>query len=404
MLTNFTAAPHRMMFFGGALQSIAVMLWWLIELVMRYGSVGHPLVWTIVPSAAHIYLMIYSLFPFFMFGFLMTVFPRWMNGREITAHYYVTAFALLMLGAASFYIGLLSNIVILSLAVICTLAGWGVALYALLRVLLYTQHPDKQHPKIIFVALCLGWCGLVAYLIWLIDGNSLWLKIAIQGGLWLFLLPVFASVAHRMIPFFTCSALQNNAVKRPYWPWWVILTTSMVHGLLQLADLPNWVWMSDAMLTIAALYLSYCWGLIRSLHIPLLGILHIGFAWMGIAMLLFTIQGFLLFLSDGETFILGLAPLHALTIGCFATLLIGMATRVTLGHAGLPMNVDRPIIWMFAGMQLAALLRVMADILPMQAGHSLYVASAAVWLACFLPWVLRYFPVYWRPRIDGREG
>jgi uncharacterized protein involved in response to NO len=255
MMANFTAAPHRVMFFGGALQTIAVMLWWLIELATRYESVGHPLAWTIVPGAAHIYLMIYGLFPFFMFGFLMTVFPRWMNAKEITAQYYVPAFALLMLGAAGFYMGLLSNIVVLTFAVICTLAGWGVALYALLRVLLDTQHPDKQHPKIIFVSLCLGWCGLVAYLIWLISGNSLGLKISIQGGLWLFLLPVFASVAHRMIPFFTSNALPNHHVKRPYWPWWAILAGSVVHGLMQLANLSNWLWLSDVMLTIAVLYL-----------------------------------------------------------------------------------------------------------------------------------------------------
>ena len=34
---NFTTAPHRVMFFGGALQTIAVMVWWLIELATRYG-------------------------------------------------------------------------------------------------------------------------------------------------------------------------------------------------------------------------------------------------------------------------------------------------------------------------------------------------------------------------------
>jgi len=34
---NFTAAPHRVMFFGGALKTIAVMVWWLIELATRYG-------------------------------------------------------------------------------------------------------------------------------------------------------------------------------------------------------------------------------------------------------------------------------------------------------------------------------------------------------------------------------
>ena len=73
---SFFAAPHRVMFFGGALQAIAAMLWWLYELVTRFGVAGQPASWPIVPIAAHAYLMIYGLFPFFMFGFLMTVFPR----------------------------------------------------------------------------------------------------------------------------------------------------------------------------------------------------------------------------------------------------------------------------------------------------------------------------------------
>src|ERR1700693_365086 len=133
---NFTAAPHRVMFFGGALQAMAVMLWWIFEMVTRYGIVGQPIAWTIAPAAAHGYLMIYGLFPFFMFGFLMTTFPRWMNGTEIPPQRYVLAFMLLMLGVAGFYIGLLLDHSILVVALVSTLAGWGVALYALLRVLL----------------------------------------------------------------------------------------------------------------------------------------------------------------------------------------------------------------------------------------------------------------------------
>jgi uncharacterized protein involved in response to NO len=401
---NLTAAPHRVMFFGGAVQVLAVMLWWLLELVTRFGIAGSPLSWSIAPSAAHAYLMLYGLFPFFMFGFLMTVFPRWMNGREIPARHYVPAFVLLLLGAAGFYAGLFSNSTILAIAATSTLAGWGTALYALLRVLLDTQHHDKRHPKVIFVALGLGWCSLAAYLAWLFNDNAAVLLFAIQGGLWLFLLPVFVSVAHRMIPFFTSSALPQHAVPRPDWPWWTILAASAVHTLLQFAHLPGWLWVSDIPMAVAALYLSYAWGLLRSLRIPLLGVLHIGFAWMGIAMLLFSLQSLLSFSSTGATPVWGLAPLHALTIGCFATLLIGMGTRVTLGHSGLPMQVDRPIMLMFAGIQLAALLRVAADMLPMQTGYWLYIAGAAVWLACFTPWVLRYLPVYWRPRADGQAG
>lgn len=401
---TFTAAPHRMMFFGGALQIIAVMLWWLIELVTRYGMVGQPIAWSIAPAAAHGYLMIYGLFPFFIFGFLMTTYPRWMNGREILPQRYVPAFVLLMLGHAGFYVGLLAGRSVLLFAVFITLAGWGVALYALLRVMLDAQHPDKRHPQIISIALGMGWCGLAGYFIWLWSDNAAWLHFALQGGLWLFLLPVFASVAHRMIPFFTSSALSNHLVARPYWAWRVILAASMAHGLLQFAGASAWLWLCDAPLAVAALYLTHVWGLRHSFRVPMLGILHIGFAWLGIAMLLFTVQSLVSFLSHGASVIWGLAPLHALTIGCFATLMVGMSARVTLGHSGLPMKVDIPIKLMFAGMQLAAVLRVLADMLPAQTRLWLYFAAAAAWLACLLPWVLSYLPVYWRPRADGHAG
>jgi uncharacterized protein involved in response to NO len=42
--------------------------------------------------------------------------------------------------------------------------------------------------------------------------------------------------------------------------------------------------------------------------------------------------------------------------------------------------------------------------LPMQTAYWLYIAATFGWLACFFPWVLRYAPVYWRPRVDGRAG
>ncbi len=404
MLKNFTAAPHRVMFFGGALQTLAVLLWWMLELVTRYGIVGQPLSWPISASAAHAYLMLYGLFPFFMFGFLMTTFPRWMNGKEIPAKYYVPAFMLMLTGALVFYLGLLVDISVLVIATISMLGGWGVALYALLRVLLDTRPADKRNSLILFIAFSMGWCGLASYLGWLILDEAVFLNFSIQCGLWFFLLPIFASVAHRMIPFFTGSALQLQNVPRPNWAWWTMLAASMAHGLLQLAAATTWLWLCDAPLAFAALYLSYVWGLRRSLSNPLLAVLHVGFAWIGIAMLLFTVQSGLAFFNLGTSINWGHAPLHALTIGCYATLIIGFGTRVTLGHSGLPFKIDNPIKLMFVGMQFVAVLRVLADVLPLQSGYWLYVATAAVWLACFSPWVLRYLPAYWRPRADGQAG
>jgi uncharacterized protein involved in response to NO len=84
--------------------------------------------------------------------------------------------------------------------------------------------------------------------------------------------------------------------------------------------------------------------------------------------------------------------------------MIGMATRVTLGHSGLPMKVNMPIKLMFVGVQLVAVLRVLADMLTISVMHWLYIAAAATWLVCFTPWVLRFLPVYWQQRADGRPG
>ena len=310
-----------------------------------------------------------------------------------------------LLGAAGFYAGLFSNHIVLVIATASTLAGWGTALYALLRVLLDTQHPDKRHPTIIFIALSLGWCSLAAYLIWLFSDNAAYLRFAIQGGLWLFLLPVFASVAHRMLPFFTSSALpqyvdqesglamvDHTGGKRDAYP----AATRQRKQLAMdkrlcpvfcgtLFDL-----LPGAFSAACAYHCSaYCTSVLPGWGLPCCCSAS---------------RNSCPLLNDGSIPVWGLAPLHALTIGCFATLLIGMGTRVTLGHSGLPMQVDRPIMLMFAGIQLAALLRILADMLPNQSSYWLYVAAAAVWLACFSPWVLRYLPVYWRPRVDGQTG
>lgn len=403
MFKSFIAAPHRVMFFGGAVQTILVMLWWLFELSTRYLFPEQAVVWPLFPTAIHIWLLLFGMLPFFFFGFLMTTFPRWMGGNEIPASRFVPAFVFMFAGVLLFYAGLFFGTVLLMLASVFMLAGWAGGLYALWRVLRDTRPGDKRHTIALFIAFCTGWLALASFLLWqLTDAHAL-LQLTLRAALWGFVLPVFATVAHRMIPFFTSSALKQADVPRPFWPWWTMLAMSVMHGVLEFMNLQVWLWLVDLPLAFAALTLSRLWGLRRSFKNPLLAVLHVGFAWLGIAMLLFSVQSLWLFTHDGSGFILGLAPLHALTIGCYATLMIGMGTRVTLGHSGLPFAIDTPVQLMFAGIQLTALLRIAADLLPAQAGW-LYLAATLLWLACFTPWVWRYLPAYWRPRADGQPG
>jgi NnrS protein len=80
-------------------------------------------------------------------------------------------------------------------------------------------------------------------------------------------------------------------------------------------------------------------------------------------MLLYAVQGLVLFTSGGTSWVLGLAPLHALGIGYFAGMVLAMASRVTLGHSGRPLVMDEFTWRIFLGFQFAALFRVLPDAL-----------------------------------------
>lgn len=399
------AAPHRGMFLAGALQGVATLLWWVFDLAGRYGIAGSAPEWSMAPVWAHAFLMIYGFFPFFIFGFLFTTYPNWMNGEKIPPRRALAASLLMAGGAALFYLGLATGRPIAAAGVAALLAGWGVAVHALLRVMFRAPRQDKRHPAVTSVALLFGWLGVAAYLLWLLSGQTMLLDFARTAGIWFFLLPIIITVSHRMIPFFSSRVLENYVVVRPYRILWLMLACAAGHGILQLWATYAYLWLFDLPLAACALYLSFAWGLLRSFRVSLLAVLHIAFAWLGLAMLLFGAQSLALFASAGKLAWFGLAPLHALAIGYFASMVLGMASRVTRGHAGQPLALDRLTWLLFIGFQGSALVRILADIVPAaRLAPVLYLLAGLIWLACFTPWAVRYAPNYWRPRADGKPG
>ncbi len=395
---HLIAASHRSLFLAGVLQSVATLLWWIFHLDGRHPAAGAAPVW------AHVFLMIYTFFPFFIFGFLFTTYPNWMNTEKIAPSRALLVASLMTLGVILFYLGLAIGKPVAATGVAAILAGWAVALHTLLKVLFGVRHPDKRHPVVTSIALTFGGLGAVSYLFWQITGQPLWLSVARTAGIWFFLLPVFLTVSHRMIPFFSSRVLNNYVVVRPYWALWMMLACSAGHGVLQLSGETAYSWLTDLPLALCALYLSWAWGLLRSFHTRLLAVLHIAFAWLALAMLLFTAQSLISFLGNGQ-WIFRLAPMHALTIGFFSSMVLGMATRVTLGHSGRPLVLDRLSWALFLVIQAAATIRVAADLMPYSGWTmDLYLLSGLIWLAGFTPWAVRYAPVYWRARADGQPG
>lgn len=403
---HLSAAPHRSLFLAGALQGVFTLLWWTFDLMGRYGIVGSAPVWSMTPIWAHAFLMVYGFFPFFIFGFLFTTFPNWMNGEKIKSHHFLGTCLFMAGGIVMFYAGLFIGKPVLAAGIIAMLTGWAIAIMALLRVLLNTQAQDKRHARVASIAFIFGWLGVAAYLAWLLTDHSLFIDFSRQAGIWFFLLPILLTVSHRMIPFFSSRVLENYVIVRPYVLLWLMLACSAGHGLLQLAGMPQYAWWVDLPLAGCALYLSWAWGLSRSFSVSLLAVLHISFAWLSVSMLLFAAQSLTMWLNEGERIWFGLAPLHALAIGYFASMVLGMASRVTIGHSGRPLVLDHFTWLLFLGFQAATVFRILPDIIPAASslGPILYLCAGAVWLICFTLWAAHFAPIYWRARIDGKLG
>jgi uncharacterized protein involved in response to NO len=399
----FTAAPHRMLFFAGAIHIVLVMAWWLMELGGRYTGAWTPPP-TVIPALwSHLFLMLFGVFPFFIFGFLLTVYPRWMNGIAVSVGRYSGIFWLLAGGMLLYYIGLYTSTRLLALALALQLAGWGLAVLTLIT--LYwraTQH--GPHESILNLALLAGMGGITLFLYGLLSDTGQLIALARSVGLWLFLVPVVFVVSHRMLPFFSSSVLVNYVMRRPAWSLPLMLACVTGHVLFEALALPQWLFVFDLPLAATALHHSVVWKFTRSFKVRLLAVLHIAFLWLGIALLLYGLQSLVLLFTGSAPG--GRAPLHALGIGFAASMVLAMASRVSLGHSGQPLMADNLTWFCFIGLTVSALLRMAGELALGQAGLSggLNIAAAAVWLMSTGLWGWRYIPLYLRPRQDGKAG
>lgn len=389
------------MFLAGATQIVLAMLFWLAELAGRAGiGLSAPLPLSIPSTWAHVLLMVYGIFIFFIYGFLFTVFPRWMGPPEIPRARYMTVWSVAVLGMLLTYAGLFTTHALLYAGLALYLGAWATAIATLLAI--YRRAPKRgPHERLLLVEMTLGAAGVAvfAYAVFANDGSAF--AAAREIGLWGFLVPVLLTVSQRMIPFFTQSALAFTSVPRPAWSLAWFVGGCFLHGVFELAAWPLPLLLVDAALAGIALHHTSIWGLRRSFAVRLLAMLHVGFLWFGVAMTLYAVQD-LLRLADISA--LGRAPLHALTIGFVTGTLIAMATRVTLGHSGRALSVKAPTWYLFLALTVGVSgLRVGAEIFT-SAYTTLNLLAAAGWLVCVIPWAARYASIYLRPRVDRRPG
>lgn len=206
-----------------------------------------------------------------------------------------------------------------------------------------------------------------------------------------------AVIGGRVIPMFTNNgAPGSKPVVRPLHDK-VALGLTVAASVAWVLPLPGAISAALMMAAACAMLLRLAgWRPQRTLRVPLLWILHVGYAWIAIGFALLALAALGLGTAS--------AGFHALAVGSMAALVIGMMTRTTLGHTGRMLKSGRYEPVMYLLIQAGAVLRVLAQFAPAAWRNAALLASGACWSLSFLMFLAVYAPYLWRARIDGREG
>ncbi|HEX5304826.1 MAG TPA: NnrS family protein [Dyella sp.] len=392
-------APHRLLFFAGACAVLTSMTWWTLQLAsLRYGWMHWPQP-PVPPAWGHALLTVYGMLPLFMFGFLLTVFPRWLDRPALGRMRYVPVAGTVFGGYLLAHVGLLGSLALLRAGVLLIAAGYLITLVTLAQ-LLRASAARQAHAWSCLAAVATGCVGLAAALTALFGGPAAAMTLAIRLGVFGLLLPIYFSVCHRMIPFFSGNVIAGYRPWRPGWSLPLAWALLAAHVLLEMTAANAWRWLADAPLALLFGTHALMWQPWKARRPGLLLALHLAFAWLPLAFALYAWQSTWL-LASGRM-VLGLAPLHVLTIGYFGSMLVAMVTRVTQGHSGRPLQMGALPWACFALLQGVVLLRVFAE--TRADSYRWLVLAATGWLLAFAPWVLRSAWIYLTPRADGKPG
>lgn len=411
--SRLLSAPHRLAFAAAALMLGLSAAWWALALLAR--AQGWSLPWAVPPALAHGLLMGLGFVPLFFAGFLFTAGPKWLGHPPVAARSLQSPVAAVLAGWAVFALGVHApsgalGALLGGLGLSAVALGWSGLLWRFWRLLRTSGAGDKTHARVIAAAGLVGAAALWASAFGIATAAHDLVRAATLAALWGFVGVVYAAVAHRMIPFFTASALPVLDAWRPMWLFVAVLGTEAVFAVAELRwwPLPGVLRGAQAAFELAmgAALLALRWGLVQSLRLRLLAMLHLGFVWLGLALLLSGVSHALMASRD-STLSLGLAPLHAYTMGFLGSTLIAMVTRVSCGHSGRTLVADNFVWRLFWLLQLAVLVRVaaaLASSLGNALADPLVLVSVFVWAGCCAAWALRYGRWYGQPRVDGRPG
>lgn len=384
----FLSFGFRPFFLGGSIFSACAIGAWLAAYAFGAPEIGgRPAIdW-------HIHEMLFGFFAAIAAGFLLTAIPNWTARLPVMGMGLALLFGLWLSGRV---------VMLLPLPWPWVAAAVDCSFLIVFAALVWREILAGRNRRNVAVCLLVTILAAANVAYHLVDGDLVALQVVQRVVLTVPAL-LISLIGGRIIPSFTRNWLvQRGEAARPApadrfdlfalalaataFASWIVLPISLVTGgLLLFAGLVH-----------GARLLR--WRGWRAGSEALVWILHAGYGWLALAMVLL---GLSILVPQAVP---ASAAIHALTTGAMGVMILAVMTRATLGHTGRPRAADGWTTLIFVFVIAAALLRVLSGFMPFALDWPMLATAGVLWTGAFAIFAIRYGPLLVFPRGNAQLG
>ncbi|NQU58613.1 MAG: NnrS family protein [Rhodospirillales bacterium] len=379
----FLSAGFRPFFLLAGLSGVVPLLAWLLAFLGYSNTPGE-----FAPAQWHGHEMIFGFVIAAAAGFLLTAVPNWTRSPSFSG-WQLGALALIWLGGrlAMWFGGPAGPLFVAAFDLMMIPV---LALYIGRRLVAHKMARNYMVLGILFVLFVANLLMHLEALQILPDSAGFGLALGIYVVVILLTL-----ISGRVIPGFTANALRRRGIEAdtqtPSWVTLVVIISLVLAALSDLFAIEGAGILAGAAAA-ALLIRMWRWKSLLVLDDPLVWVLHAGHLWLALGFALLAAANF----SDAVERDAGI---HALTAGAMGTMVLGMMTRVALGHSGRDLKVSTAIVAAYLMVILGALLRVVVTMVSSDNISDLIAVAGLLWVGGYVVFTIVYWPILTRPRL-----
>jgi len=361
-----TPGPH-VFFLVAALFAALVLAEWVVSVRLGWADAAPPIMW-------HAHELVYGFAAAGLAGVITAWVPEWSSACRVDATWAYLLAGMWLLGRGAAAVSALLPAWLVAVIDLSFLPG----LAALVVIPYLTARPARNLPLLALIVVL--WLGNLAMHAETFGGTFAFAERGARIGIDAYLL-LIAVVGGHAIPDATNRLFADRGLRLNIQPMPILdglaIAALMVYlisdGLTGMSRATSAAALAAGILNAARLIR---WHGYRTFGTPAIGILHLGYLWLVVGLLLEAAVP----VTNG---VADMAALHALTAGAIGTLLLAAIAHESMVHSGTSPGAEKAVFAAYGLVTIAAILRIAALFVP-GAFVSLIIASGAVWSLGFL--------------------